>query len=279
MTNIPPDRKPLGLLFYRRLPQQDRDVAKELLLRLIDPREYDEHGFFPEAEEDVGGQAARAARAVEARAAWRSDGFVEALLAALVEAIGERHANGTITLCAHPSANSPELVEVPSDWGLDIVAGPDAEPLGYYCDVNASPRPRRAINQKDRYDPGPATLGADLYHKSLHKVGYRVHMSEAVFEQLFVEVYAATKSKYASEENIRKFVKSVIADDRAAGRRPNIKHTEQKVKSEFGKGYSTWARQFHRNEARQARGANANRQINRKSNRKNNRKRFNNTFS
>jgi hypothetical protein len=106
-----------------------------------------------------------------------------------------------------------------------------------------------------RYDPGPATLGADLYHESLHDGFYRVQISEAVFEQLFAEVYAATKSKHASEANIRDFVVNLIADDREAGRRPNMNRTQQKVKDEFGKGYSTWARQYHRNEARQARGA------------------------
>jgi hypothetical protein len=104
MANIPSDRKPLGLLFYQRIPQQDREVAKELYRHLIDPREYDEDGFDPPGEE----AKEQAARAAEARAAWRSDGFVEALLEALIEAIKERHANGAIILWAYPSANSPE---------------------------------------------------------------------------------------------------------------------------------------------------------------------------
>jgi hypothetical protein len=92
---------------------------------------------------------------------------------------------------------------------LDWVGGRDAEPLGYYCDVTAVPRPRRGVNEKiatglirrfrewanmrdgARYDPPSVTLGAELYHKNLHCKLYRVHISEAVFERLAAEVREA----------------------------------------------------------------------------------------
>lgn len=185
--------------------------------------------------------------------------------AALMDVIKAKNADRHITLYAHDSQSSPGLpsTEVPPDWSLDFVGGPEAEPFGYYCDVTASPRPRQAVNEKTpsgairlkrewanmrdgvRYDPPSATLGAELYHKDLHKKKYGVHISEAVFEQLVAEARAALKSR-ASPANLDNFVKDLIAANKAEGRRPNMNRTVEAVEAEFGKG------NFDRSKARQA---------------------------
>lgn len=126
----------------------------------------------------------------------------------LIDLINTKHANRIITLCAYKDETSGKLKKVPNDWALDWV-GSNAEPFGYYCDVSASPRPRRAINEKlpsgvvrlfrewfnmrdgARYDPPSTTLGAELYHRSLHCLWRRVHISEAIFNELVLEARGA----------------------------------------------------------------------------------------